>query len=212
VDRILAIVQYRFMDILPAGQRDEWMFCTAVNMAYLTGADTLPRELAALAREVAGWDEGETKARMSAVQRRSKLAALGQWITYRGTDVDPRYRLRNETIIERLHITEGEMRGAKLHHLVNADMKRECERDRGERRRRTAGAIDRQTYEANSLSRQRPWEAERVRRTWERRREAQNTLTTMPVASPSACMVVKPHPCADRSHADADQEPADGAD
>ena len=65
------LLQYRFMGVLPAGQRDEWMFCTAVNMAYLTGADTLPRELAALAREVAGWNEGETKARMSAVQRRS---------------------------------------------------------------------------------------------------------------------------------------------
>ena len=184
------LLQYRFMGVLPAGQRDEWMFCTAVNMAYLTGADTRPRELAALAREVAGWNEGETKARMSAVQRRSKLAALGRQITYRCTDVDPRYRLRNDTIIERLRITEEEMRGAKLHHLVNKDMKREHERSRGERRRRAAGAIDRQTYEANSLSRQRPWEAEGIsRRTWERRRRAQITLTTTDVASPSGCMV-----------------------
>ena len=184
------LLHYRFMGVLPAGQRDEWMFCAAVNMAYLTGADTLPRELAALAREVAGWDEGETKARMSAVQRRSKLAALDQRITYRGMDVDLRYRLRNDTIIERLRITEEEMRGAKLHHLVNKDMKREHERSRGERRRRAAGAIDRQSYEANSLLRQRPWEAEGAsRRTWERRRRAQNTLTITDVASPSGCMV-----------------------
>jgi hypothetical protein len=189
------LLQYRFMGVLPSGQRDEWMFCAAVNMAYLTRANILPRELAELAREVAGWGEGETRARMSAVQRRSELAALGQRISYRGTDVDPRYRLRNETIIERLRITEGEMRGAKLHHLVNLDMQRERERNRGERRRRAAGAIDRQTYEANSLSAHLPWEAEGItRRTWERRRKAQNTLTTRAVASPSGCMVVKPHP------------------
>lgn len=187
------LVHYRFMGRLPAGRRDEWMFCAGVNMAYLTGADTLPRELAMLAAEVAGWDEGETRARMSAIQQRARLAALGQRITYRGVDVDPRYRLRNETIIERLAITEEEMRGAKLHHLVNTDMKRERERDRGQRRRSAAGAIDRKIYEANSLSPLRPWDAEGVsRRTWERRRKAQNTLTTAPVASSSGCMVVEP--------------------
>ena len=187
------LLKYRFMGILPPGQRDEWMFCSAVNMAYLIRADTLLRELTVLASEVAGWDEGETKARMSAVQRRSKLAALGQRITYRGTDVDPRYRLRNETIIERLGITEEEIRGANLRHLVTPDIKRERERSRGERRRRAAGAIDRQTYEANSLSRQRPWDAEGIcRRTWERRRRAQNTSTTLSVVSPSGCMVVEP--------------------
>jgi hypothetical protein len=181
------------MGRLPAGHRDEWMFCAGVNMAYLTGADTLPRELAVLAAQVADWDEGETRARMSSIQRRAKLASLGQRIMYRGIDVDPRYRLRNETIIMRLGITEEEMRGAKLHHLVNQDIKRKRERDRGERRRRAANAIDRQIYEANSLSRQRPWDAEGVsRRTWERRRKAQNALPTTPVASPSGCMVVKP--------------------
>lgn len=168
--------QYRFMGPLPPGQRDEWMFCAGVNMAYLTGPENLSRELTVLAAEVAGWDEAETKARMSAVQKRAELAALGERITFRGTDVDPRYRMRNETIIERLAIIEEEMRGANLRHLITPDMKRERERARGERRRREAGAIDRRIYEANSLSQLRPWEAEGIsRRTWERRRSVKNT-------------------------------------
>ena len=152
------------------------MFCAGVNMAYLTGPENLSRELTVLAAEVAGWDEAETKARMSAVQKRAELAALGERITFRGTDVDPRYRMRNETIIERLAIIEEEMRGANLRHLITPDMKRERERARGERRRREAGAIDRRIYEANSLSQLRPWEAEGIsRRTWERRRSVKNT-------------------------------------
>jgi hypothetical protein len=185
---------YRFLGELRPGQRDEWVFCAGSCMAYLVPADILPRELATLAEQAAGWTERETSARMSAVQQRAKLAALGHRVSYRGRQVDPRYRLRNETIIARLRITEVEMLGAELHHLVSPDIRRGRERARSERRRRAAGAVDRQTYEANSLSRQRPWEAEGIgRRTWEQRRKvAQNARATAPCASPTGCMVVKP--------------------
>jgi hypothetical protein len=51
-------------------------------------------------------------------------------------------------------------------------------RNRVEAGRRAAGAVPREQYEANSLSRTRPWEALGIsRRTWERRRKA-------PVATP----------------------------
>jgi hypothetical protein len=130
---------------------------------------------------------------MSAVQRRAKRAYSGQQIAYGGKLVDPRYRLRNSTIIAWLKITEAEMRGVKLRHLVNEDIQRERERTRDERRRREAGAVDRSTYLAGSLSRQRPWEADGVsRRTWERRRKAQNASATSRDASPPGCMVVEP--------------------
>jgi hypothetical protein len=184
---------HRFMGELPPGNRDEWMFFAAVNVAYLTSVDTLPRELAALGEQAAGWTERETRARMSAVQQRAKLAALGQRVTHQGRRVDPRYRLRNETIIDRLRITEAEMLGAGLRHLVSADIRRERERARSERRRRAAGAVDRQTYEANSLSRQRPWEAAGISRpTWHRHRKAWNALATARETSPTGCMVVNP--------------------
>ncbi len=187
------LLEYRFMGMLPAGQRDEWLFCAAVSMAYLTPAAALPRELAVLAEQVAGWGEKETGARMSAVQDRARRAALGEKITYRDQKIDPRYRLRTETIIARLGITEEEMIGAELRHLVSGEIKRARERDRGARRRRAAGAVDRRIYEENSLSRLRPWETEGIsRRTWERRRNCENTLATPSVASPSGCMVVKP--------------------
>ena len=47
----------------------------------------------------------------------------------------------------------------KLRTLISRDMAAERHRKRDEARRRAAGAVDRATYEANSASRQKPWEA-----------------------------------------------------
>ena len=51
----------------------------------------------------------------------------------------------------------------KLRTLISRDMaterRRDRDRKRDEARRRAAGAVDRATYEANSASRQKPWES-----------------------------------------------------
>ena len=57
----------------------------------------------------------------------------------------------------------------KLRTLISRDMAAERHRKRDEARRRAAGAVDRATYEANSASRQKPWEALGMsRRSWYR--------------------------------------------
>jgi hypothetical protein len=53
------------------------------------------------------------------------------------------------------------------------ERKRRLERERQNKERRAAGAMLRAEYEANSLSRTRPWDAEGISRaTWYRRRAA----------------------------------------
>ncbi len=61
------------------------------------------------------------------------------------------------TPISLFHISDDEQR--KLRTLISRDMAAERHRKRDEARRRAAGAVDRATYEANSASRQKPWEA-----------------------------------------------------
>ena len=61
----------------------------------------------------------------------------------------------------------------KLRTLISRDMATERRRDRDRKRdkarRRAAGAVDRATYEANSATRQKPWEALGMsRRSWYR--------------------------------------------
>jgi len=55
------------------------------------------------------------------------------------------------------HITDDEQR--KLRKLISRDMAAERHRKRDEARLRAAGAVDRATYEANSASHQKLWEA-----------------------------------------------------
>jgi hypothetical protein len=184
-----ALLDHRWWGSLRPGHRDGWMFVAAVNVAYLVPSSCLPRELADLARRVATWSEGETRSRMSAVLDRSRRAYLGEQIPFNGKLRDPRYRLKTSTIVELLGITEEEMIAAGLRCLVTEDMRLELRRARSERRRRKAGAIDRASYLANSLSNTRPWEAEDIsRRTWERHRKAQNASSTGRDASPTRCM------------------------
>ena len=93
-------------------------------------------------------------------------------VEHGGRPVDPRYRFRTGTIVGLLGISEAEMRACCLRHLVSPEIRREQRREAQRCRRREAGVKSRAEYEAESLTRARPWEAEGVSRaTWYRRRE-----------------------------------------
>lgn len=85
--------------------RDRWMFVAGVGMSWLAVPPVLQRELFALAREVGGWTEGRTRSKLQAVFRTSREAAAGKRVEWAGVDWDPRYRLKNQTIIEWLEMT-----------------------------------------------------------------------------------------------------------
>jgi len=78
-------------------------------------------------------------------------------VEFGGKQFAPLYTPKNDTLISLFHITDDEQR--KLRTLISRDMAKERDRERHTARRRAAGAVDRATYEANSASRQKPWEA-----------------------------------------------------
>ena len=86
------------------------MFLAGTAMSYLAPPESLERELYALAREAAGWNDRESKSRMHSIFKRAHMAARGEKVVWEGVEVDPRYRFRNETIIELLGITAEEQR------------------------------------------------------------------------------------------------------
>jgi hypothetical protein len=182
--------EHRWLGALPEGQRDLWMLLAGVAVGYLVPGPMVRREILALADEVTGgcWRARETLSRMGAVIARAEQAARGEKVEYRGKLVDPRYRFRTTTIVEALGVTEAEMRACGFRQLVSPELKREMERQRWHRRRAAAGGVSRTEYLERSSTRPRPWEAEGIcRRTWERRRTANQA-----VASPSCCMVAEP--------------------
>jgi hypothetical protein len=70
--------QLRWSGPIPPGQRDIWLFLAAGAMAWLAPPAVLRREMHALAREAAAWDERETNSRMSSVLRPAARCSHGR--------------------------------------------------------------------------------------------------------------------------------------
>lgn len=136
---------------LPEGQRDSWLFCAAVAMAWICPPEVMTREIEVLALEAAGWADKETASRMSSVVKRALTAAAGGKISFNGHEVDPRYRMKSNTIIEWLEIAPSEMRDANLRMLIDQDRKRELNTERTRQSRHNRGAASLSEIQAKRL-------------------------------------------------------------
>ncbi len=95
----------------PAGERNLPLFLSACFLAQAVVVPRMREEITALAREFAPtWTAAETQSCVATVLARAELASRGEVITVDGRTVDPRYRWRNDTLIERLKITPEEER------------------------------------------------------------------------------------------------------
>jgi hypothetical protein len=168
------LLELRGMDKLPPGNRDSWMFVAAVSLSYLLEPRLLEMEVVTLGREVAGWSERETRARMQAVLARAYWASEGQVIEWKGQQRHALYWLTNEEIINRLKITseeekhletiisketkqqrdrERKRRERRAETLISKETKQQRDRERKQRERRAAGAPPREDYLASARER-----------------------------------------------------------
>lgn len=108
--------------------RDRWLFVAGVGMSWLAIPAVLRRELFALAREVGGWTEARTRSKLHAIFRTAHEAAAGKRVEWQGLKYDPRYRMRNQTVIEWLEITAEEER--QMRTLISDDERRRRDRER----------------------------------------------------------------------------------
>ena len=171
-------------DGLPPGQRDLFVFLGACFLADACVVRDLLPEVVELAREFApSWSNAEVVSCISSVMARAQAAARGETVTFRGLKVPPRYRWRNETLVERLAITPVEER--QLRTIVS---RQECTRRDTERHaaaRRAAGAVPRADWLANvELKRQRARSLKQEG--WSIRRIAQ-TLGVSPASVSDYC-------------------------
>jgi hypothetical protein len=143
--------ELRFMDAQMADYRDRWMFLSGVAMSWLAVPAVLQRELYALAHQAGGWTEGYTRSKLQAVFRTAHAAARGEKVQYAGVEVDPRYRFKNQTIIELLEITGDEER--EMRTVISDDERRRRDREEKKDKRRVAGAMTRNEYEGRAADR-----------------------------------------------------------
>lgn len=140
------------------GQRMTHLFWR-LNFLLLSGAThsgQMYHEAAALARELdPAWSY--RSAELMTLYSKAKAHEAGEKIEFNGKQLSPLYTPKNDTLISLFGITDDEQQ--QLRTLVSRDVAAERHRKRDEARRRAAGALERATYEANSLTRQKPWEA-----------------------------------------------------
>ena len=134
----------------PDGSRDLAVFVGASFLAQ--AVPNVPRfydELRVLGKEFAPhWSVSEVNASASAVIDRMKRMAKGETVEYGGVQVDPRYKWRNDTLIQRFCITPEEERQLATIVSRGEAARRHAERDTV--RRREAGAVTREAYEGNA--------------------------------------------------------------
>lgn len=92
-----------------------------------------------LASSYGGWTSSETRSRIHAVFKRSRQAAAGETIEYKGRQVDPRYRYTSARIVVLLGITDDEQNALGLRLLVGADRKRQLAAERARQFRKARG-------------------------------------------------------------------------
>lgn len=148
LQRLMAL---RHMDRLPPGQRDSWMFVAGVCLSYLVKPEVLETELIKLGREKAGWSEAETRSRMHTVIQKAWSAFEGNKEEWGGQQRDPRYRLTNCDIIQRLGITPDEEQEMKV--IISNETKRPRNTAQQKQRRRSRGVRPREEYVADTRER-----------------------------------------------------------
>ncbi|EAY3929531.1 replication protein [Salmonella enterica] len=140
------------------GERMQHLFWR-LNFLLLSGATNaslMYHEASALARELdANWNHRSKE--LMTLYSKAKANEAGETVEFNGRKVPPLYTPRNDTLINLFQITDDEQR--QLRTIISKDMAKERDRKRKEATRRASGAIDRETYESQSLARQKPWEA-----------------------------------------------------
>lgn len=130
----------------PDGSRDLSVFLGACFLAQ--AVPNVPRfydELRVLGKEFAPhWTYAEVNASASAVIDRMKLMSKGEKVEVNGHLVDPRYKWRNDTLIQRLSITPAEER--QLATIISSGEARRRDAERKRDARQHAGASDRAGY------------------------------------------------------------------
>ena len=128
MEDLKAVRELRWWEgMLPPSQRDHWLFVASVALSWMASAARMRREVLELGRIATGgaWSAQQILTDMGTVIRRAEAAAKGETVEWSGRRVDPRYRMRTQTIRRWLGITPEEEREAGLRTLVSPDRRRE---------------------------------------------------------------------------------------
>jgi hypothetical protein len=158
----------RGWDVLPAGQRDLWLFHFATSIVWLYSPDIAWQMILEAASTMAAWSEAETTARLSTVLCKARYDADSQNDGAQGRSTFKRYRISAARCVKDLKIKSGEMRGAGLRVLVDDAIRCERRAERQKTTRRSRGSVTRPTYLSRAKERNNAaWRAKQTGASWQ---------------------------------------------
>lgn len=157
------LVQLRTADgPLPEGQRMLFLFW-CLNFLLLSkavGSQQMYFEALALAREIdPGWTYDQSA--LSTLYSKARQMEAGESVSFGGRDYSPLYTPTSNYLIQVLKITQDEQR--QLSTIIGQEVQRERARERQERIRREAGAVQRAIYLDAALTKREQAHALRAR-------------------------------------------------
>ncbi len=157
---------------IPQGLRIQWLHLWTTAMTWICNMPDLAEHVVSKAADVApGLSEAEVRRTMGTTLNRGNAARMGQ----RGRDgQDLRYNYSGARLAELLHVDRQLAEALGLSQVIPRSLREDRARTRRIERRRAKDIMLRHDWLVrNSLSRDRPWEAEGISRaTWYRRQRA----------------------------------------
>jgi len=160
---------------VPDGQRDTFVFLAAVFLAQATvNAPRFYDELRVLGREfVPHWSDAQVRDSASSALARMHDYVAGKRVEFNGKEVDPRYRFKNETLVDARWLALSPEEEREMGTIMSEGESKRRHAARTRQSRADAGAVTREEYLAAALSNTKPWEAEGISRaTWYRKNRA----------------------------------------
>lgn len=150
--RTLAKLRIQKDGQVPDGQRNLFVFLSAVFLcqAHVDQA-RIYNELRELASEfVPGWTNSHVLASASAALQRLKQHIAGQTVDFNGFSVTPRYRFKNETLVNERWLAINSDEEKLLRTIISETESKRRDAERARQKRADAGAITRAAYESNA--------------------------------------------------------------
>lgn len=187
---IRKLIKYRWPHGVPSGMRNDVLFLYSIGLSWLVEPSRIKAELSDFAshtiRNRKHWTDSDERFSFAASLERALRAAKGETVEWAGRMIDPRYRMRNSTILERLQISTGEARELGFEILLPDELYRERDALRKQAKRTGCSPIQTDTcltsyrtrhdYTKDSLSKLRPWEALGISRATYYRRKSRGEL------------------------------------
>ena len=102
------------------------------------------------------WSAQKIREKTSNIYQLTRDMAKGKTVEFNGLEYPPLYTPKNDTLINIFKITNEELK--HLDTIISSTEKQRRHTERERQRRQKQGAMSREQYEKESLSRQKPWE------------------------------------------------------